>query len=171
MKLREIEVSEISRHMKEAKTASELRWWQIINTLKKPKIDVKKAAEINHVSQVTVYAVIKKFNSDGPEGLMKKKVGGRVWAFLSLEEEKHLIDSLFDESTKGIIITAKTIQNKAEEVLQKPVSIDYAYDLLHRHGWRKVSPRPQHPKSNVEAQEEFKKKFRKQYKIVSQPSI
>ena len=67
--------------------------------------------------------------------------------------------------------TAKTIQNKAEEVLKKPVSIYYAYDLLHRHGWRKVSPRPQHPKSNIEAQEEFKKKFRKQYRIVSQPSI
>ena len=48
MKLREIEVSEVARRMKEAKTASELRWWQIINVLKKSDLDVKKAAEINN---------------------------------------------------------------------------------------------------------------------------
>jgi len=31
------------------------------------------------------------------------------------------------------------------------------YRLLHRHGWRKVMPRPRHPKSDLETQERFKK--------------
>lgn len=171
MKLKEIEASDVSRYMREAKTASELRWWQIINALKKPGMDAKKAAETCNVSQVTVYSVVKKFNANGPEGLVKKKVGGRVWSFLSLEQEKQLIDSLFEEGSKGIIITAKKIQVKAEETLQKTVSLDYAYDLLHRHGWRKVVPRPYHPKGNPQAQEDFKKKFQKQSKNRLQRSM
>ena len=31
------------------------------------------------------------------------------------------------------------------------------YRLLHRHGWRMVTPRPRHPKSDLETQEQFKK--------------
>ena len=32
-----------------------------------------------------------------------------------------------------------------------------AYNLLHRHGWRKLVPDKQHPKANVAAQENWKK--------------
>ena len=31
------------------------------------------------------------------------------------------------------------------------------YNLLHRHGWRKLMPRPFHPKRNLAAQNAFKK--------------
>jgi transposase len=31
------------------------------------------------------------------------------------------------------------------------------YRLLERHGWRKVMPRPRHPKADVAAQAAFKK--------------
>jgi hypothetical protein len=31
------------------------------------------------------------------------------------------------------------------------------YNLLHRHGWRKLMPRPFHPKRNLAAQDAFKK--------------
>lgn len=40
-----------------------------------------------------------------------------------------------------------------EMVKKKPgreVSKDYLYDLLHRHDWRKVMPRPSHPEADVE---------------------
>jgi hypothetical protein len=29
--------------------------------------------------------------------------------------------------------------------------------MLARHGWRKIVPRPKHPKADTDAQEEFKK--------------
>jgi len=29
--------------------------------------------------------------------------------------------------------------------------------MLHRHGWKKLVPRPKHPKSDKKAQEDFKK--------------
>jgi hypothetical protein len=31
------------------------------------------------------------------------------------------------------------------------------YNLLHRHGWRKLMPRPFHPKRDLAAQNAFKK--------------
>jgi hypothetical protein len=31
---------------------------------------------------------------------------------------------------------------------------------LHRHGWRKVGPRPRHPKTNIKNQALFKKNSR-----------
>jgi hypothetical protein len=33
------------------------------------------------------------------------------------------------------------------------------YNLLHRHGWRKLMPRPFHPKRDLAAQNAFKKKL------------
>jgi transposase len=51
------------------------------------------------------------------------------------------------------------IREYVERTVERKVSKDYAYDLLHRHGWRKVSPRPEHPKVNKEEQEEFKKNY------------
>ena len=55
---------------------------------------------------------------------------------------------------------AKTIREYAAKKLGTKVSKDYAYDLLHRHGWRKIEPEPRHPKSDSETQEEFKKTSR-----------
>jgi Winged helix-turn helix len=38
------------------------------------------------------------------------------------------------------------------------------YRLLNRHGWRKLVPRPVHPKANKEEQEQFKKTLRRRLK-------
>jgi transposase len=38
-----------------------------------------------------------------------------------------------------------------------PVSTAYLYDLLHRHQWRKVMPRPRHVRADPDVQEAFKK--------------
>ena len=46
-----------------------------------------------------------------------------------------------------------------EKKVEQPVSKDYLYDLLHRHGWRKVVPRPQHPQADRKKQAAFKKNF------------
>jgi len=32
--------------------------------------------------------------------------------------------------------------------------------MLAKYGWRKIAPRPYHPKNNKEAMEDFKKNFR-----------
>ena len=44
-----------------------------------------------------------------------------------------------------------------EEVLGRKVPKSKVYRMLARHGWRKVMPRPRHPKTDAAIQAEFKK--------------
>jgi hypothetical protein len=46
-----------------------------------------------------------------------------------------------------------------EQRVGRPVDDSTIYRLLYRHGWRKLMPRPRHPKSDLETQEQFKKTF------------
>jgi hypothetical protein len=41
-----------------------------------------------------------------------------------------------------------------------PTSNSTIYNLLTRHDWRKLMPRPFHPDRDLEAQKDFKKRFR-----------
>jgi len=49
------------------------------------------------------------------------------------------------------------IQRAYEQRVGKPVAPSTIYRLLERHGWRKVVPRPRHPKTNRAGQAAFKK--------------
>lgn len=51
------------------------------------------------------------------------------------------------------------IQHAFEEKVGREVDDSTIYRLLHRHGWRKLMPRPRHPKADPQIQEQFKKNF------------
>jgi len=61
------------------------------------------------------------------------------------------------KALQGEILTAKDVCKEIEKQLNRKVSDDYVWDLFKRHNWKKKAPRPQHPKHNQIAQEEFKK--------------
>jgi len=44
-----------------------------------------------------------------------------------------------------------------EHAIGHPTSNSTIYNLLNRHGWRKLMPRPFHPKRDIAAQKAFKK--------------
>jgi transposase len=155
-----ISENEAKYYMDTAKDKDTYRRWQTI-WLFASGMDIKEIPAIVQVSLMTVYKTIHRYNDGGPKAMETKKRGGRQWGKTTLEKEKEILDELINDSTKGLVVTAKMIKTKAEEVLQKPASIWYAYDMLQRHGWRKVIPRPVHPKADKEAQEEFKKNFQK----------
>jgi transposase len=151
-----ISKDEAKSYMDAAKDKGAYRRWQII-WLFANGMDIKAIPAVLQVSLMTVYKTIHRYNEGGPEAMETKPRGGRRWGKTTLEKEKELLDGLINDSTKGLIVTAKMIKVIVEKKLQTSASLDYAYDLLERHGWRKVVPRPAHPKANKEAQEEFKK--------------
>ena len=55
------------------------------------------------------------------------------------------------------MLTVAEIQQAYQEQLGKEVAASTVYRLLDRHGWRKVVPRPRHPKADVAVQAAFKK--------------
>ena len=120
----------------------------------------QRVATLLQVSVQAVWLWLNQYNKQGPEGIEREGRGGRRWGFLSWPEEQELFQSFYARAGKGEIINAKKIYGNICEKLDKKVSLDYVYRLLHRHGWRKVGPMPRHPKTNTENQALFKKKFR-----------
>lgn len=76
---------------------------------------------------------------------------------MSWGEERQLIDSFKEKARRGQIATAIQIQQADEQQCGFPVHKTTIYRLLERHQWRKIVPRPSHPKKDPSAVDEFKK--------------
>ena len=124
------------------------------------RFPAREVATLLGVSTQAVWLWISQYNRQGPAGLQRKGRGGRRWAFLTLDQEQDLLATLQEEAGQGKVITAKQIYRRVCRAVGKEVSLDYVYRLLHRHGWRKLGPRPRHVQSDPQVQAEFKKNSR-----------
>ena len=97
---------------------------------------------------------------EGEDTLRDQPQGGRYHAHLTRQEEQDLLAPFLAQAQQGEIVIAAPVQQAYEERLGHPVHHSVVYRALHRQGWRKVQPRPQHPKADLTAQEEFKKSSR-----------
>ena len=88
---------------------------------------------------------------------MKDRRGGRHHAYLTQEEEDAFIAPFLKKAKDGGVLIVPPIHRAYEKLVKRKVKPMTVYHLLHRHGWRKIAPRPQHPKANFQAQENFKK--------------
>ena len=118
-------------------------------------------ATLLQISQQAVWLWVSQYNKQGPQALDRTGRGGRRWAFLSWAQEETLLDSWRARAAAGEVLTAKAIWPLVCETTDKPVSLDYVYRLLHRHGWRKLDPRPRHVQADPTAQADFKKNSRR----------
>jgi transposase len=154
-----LDQDELKKRMRASKEREQFQRWQsIFLTGKGLPSDV--VAEYVGTTQGTVHQWVFEYNHGGPDGFLLRGRGGRRFGLLTIDDEKELLEQVQSVAQKGRILTAYAIKTKVEEKAGREVSKDYLYDILHRHGWRKVMPRPQHPKADKEQQEEFKKNSR-----------
>ena len=85
------------------------------------------------------------------------KRGGRHRQNMTLEEEIQFLRPFFDRARTGSILVASEIKKAYEATLGRKVAESTIYRLLERHQWRKIVPRPKHPKADPAAQAAFKK--------------
>ena len=153
-----LSVKKIKKKIEKTTDAWQLKRWQVIYfRMVEKDWDAKKIADVLSVKQNTIFQWVWKYNKYGPKEYERKDRGGRRNAYMSLEQEKNILESIREKAEKGKVITAQIITIEAEKYLKRILSKDYAYDLLHRHKWSKTKPRPYHPKRNVELQDAFKK--------------
>ncbi len=150
---------EVKRRMKhELRPWCQVRWLIIYNAL----VDPRKAEDIaKHcgVSKATVHQVISAYNRLGAEAVETPGKGGRRHAYLSREKGKQFLAPFFAQAERGEMATVTQIQHAFEEKIGHSVNDSTIYRLLHRHGWRKLMPRPRHPKVDPQLQAQFKKTF------------
>jgi transposase len=76
---------------------------------------------------------------------------------MSVEEEAEFLAPFFEKASAGGILVVGEIKRALDARLGRKTALASAYNLLHRHGWRKLAPDKRHPKADVLAQEEWKK--------------
>lgn len=114
-------------------------------------------AELLGWSTATVHVVHSRWAKEGDAIFELRARGGRHNQHLSPEQEKQLLAPFVERAQAGGMLTVAEIQQAYQDRLGKEVAPSTVYRLLDRHGWRKVVPRPRHPKADVAAQAAFKK--------------
>ena len=87
--------------------------------------------------------------------------GGRRRQNMTREEEALFLAPFLDEAKKGGILIVNGIKQELEKHLGREVALASVYNLLHRHGWRKLAPDKRNAKTDEKAQDEWKKNSRK----------
>jgi len=108
----------------------------------------------------TVRVLQARFFKEGESILKGVGQGGRRRQNLSLAQEGALLGVFLAEAARGGILQVSEVRARYQELVGHAVPKSTIYRLLARHGWRKVAPRPRHPKADVARQEEFKKNSR-----------
>ena len=85
--------------------------------------------------------------------------GGRRRENLSRDEEAEFLAPFLEPARTGGVVVVGAIKPALEARLGRPVALASVYNLLHRHGWRKLAPDKRHPKTDAAAQEDWKKNF------------
>jgi len=84
-------------------------------------------------------------------------VGGRRRQNLSVQEEREFLAPFLEQAATGGVLVVSQIKAALDKRLGRKVALASAYNLLHRHGWRKLAPDKRHPQSDPQAQQEWKK--------------
>ena len=113
------------------------------------------------VSVISVWRWITCYNRSGPEGLRASRRGGRRRGHLANRaQEARVLADWESQALAGDLLTAGPLRQALEQAAGHPLSTSSLYELLARHDWRKLAPRPRHPQNEPEAVQAYKKKLR-----------
>ena len=108
-------------------------------------------------STATVHVMHSRWAKEGEAIFEVRMRGGRHHQHLTPEQEAQLLAPFVERAEAGGMLSVAEIQRAYRERTGRAVARSTVYRLLERHGWRKIVPRPRHPKADVAAQAAFKK--------------
>jgi transposase len=97
------------------------------------------------------------FDHGGIKALKPKPIGGRQRENMTLVQEKALLGRFAKAAGAGEMLNIHDLKAAYEKAIGHETSNSTIYNLLARHGWRKLMPRPYHPQRDLAAQHDFKK--------------
>jgi transposase len=150
-------VEEIDRQIRSAKAGWRARRWMLIRqALVEPQPAGVLAGHFG-VRPQRVRNGLSAYRQRGPAGVETPGRRQRQRAYLSLEQERELLEGFWEESRAGQVSTARGIKAALEHKVGHSVVKSTVYRLMKRHQWRKLVPRPHHPQGTGERQEAFQK--------------
>ena len=103
--------------------------------------------------------LVSKYCNKGIEAIIENHYPGNH-RNLSFSEEEALLEPFRKAAALGQVVEISEIKRTYEEAIGRSLENNHGqiYNVLHRHGWRKVMPRSKHPdKASEEAIEASKK--------------
>ena len=97
-----------------------------------------------HITRLTA-----KYQRGGISAIADNKYGGNH-RNLSFEEEARILEPFQERAEKGQIVEVSEIKARYEQEVGHTIGGSQIYNVLRRHGWRKIMPRSRHPKKASE---------------------
>lgn len=118
----------------------------------------ERIAAVTGLSVATVRVLHSRFLREGEACLIGRPGrGGRRHSLLTAQQAADLLASHAEAASRGEVIVAGAFHRDYERLAGHKVAASTVYRLLARAGWRKVAPRPRHPRKDALAEEAFKK--------------
>ena len=144
--------------LSKAKTADELREVQAVVLPLEMGLTLKQTAEATGRSVRWVSQARRGYLEQAGSVLPSKPgKGGRRRQNMSPEAEARFLAPFLEEAKHGGVLVVNDIHRALQDTLGRKVALSSAYNLLHRHGWRKLAPLKRHVEADVAAQEDWKK--------------
>lgn len=142
----------------QAKTVDELRQAQAVMLPLRFGLSIEQTASVLGVSRGWACQLRRRFIRHS--GLVHTPERSRPSrAHLTREQEAAFLAPFLDKAAVGGILVAAEIKAALEAHLDRRVALSTVYNLMHRHGWRKLAPDRQHPQADPAAQRRWKKKL------------
>jgi transposase len=124
-------------------------------------------AEAMGVSLSTVNRAHMAYDAGGIKALKPKPIGGRQRENMTLVEEKALMARFAKAAGAGEMLNIHDLKAAYEKAIGHETSNSTVYNLLARHGWRKLVPRPRHPQRDLAPGRILKKRLSTRFKAGS----
>ena len=150
-------VERLATLLKQTKTKAEYQrlqavWLRVVLGLSAPSMAQALGWQAQSVRQLH-----SDYLRHGEAILADQPKGGRRHENLTAEQEQQLLTPFLEQAQAAGVHVVAPVHAAYEQAVGHPVHVSVVYRALHRHGWRKVTPRPKHPKASEEARETFKK--------------
>ena len=124
---------------------------------------LEQTAAILGVGRATVARLQQRFRQSAHARAARPRWGGRRKALLSVAQEAEFLAPWAEQAKAAGVRVLSPIRAALAQRLGRPVAASVVWRLLARHGWRKLAPDTRHPKSDLVAQEAWKKNSPKRW--------
>lgn len=164
-------VEELERRYRAAKEPHERSWYQILWLLGKGQL-AREIAESTGYSRYWIGQVARRYNTEGPEGLVNRQYthSHRAPLTLSAEQLAELAEAVRGPAPEGDHWIGRTVAQWMRAKLGRPVSVQLGWAYLVRLEGKRRRPRPRHVQADTKEQEAFKKSSARSSKPSRPPS-
>ena len=151
-------LAELERYRDSKFSASEFRRFLCLWMRAEQELPTAVIAGATGFHEATVRIVQRDFIDRGIDAIIGGGRGGRRHQLMEPDEEAAFLKGFLKAAGDASLLTVVAIKAALEKRLGRRVHHSTVYRMLERNGWRKVVPRPKHPKQSKEAAEAFKKR-------------